>query len=520
MAALSTISVGSIVKIKENGTAQEFYVASHGYPASGRTLLVRRYIYDERRMSKTLDDLSYDYDNSELDVWLNNTYLPLLPADIRGQIAAVSIKIAWIRKYYDDGEPIVVCDTNTISRKVFILSAKEMGGSAGFMENDGTILPTPAVSVLKIAKNSAGAASQQWTRSPRIDRGGSALVLSVSGAFATSGLTVSNGTRPAFTLPSTISVDSSGNVTLNQAPPAPASITIPASVVYNAAFTVSWAAVSDPDGNAVTYRLERSTDSGSWTQVYSGAALSWSQAALGRNTATTVNYRVKATDGSLESAYRTGTARTVVNNLPPVLSYTGSTALGTKNEGFTVAYAVSDTEGGAVTVAEKLDGVTMRTHSPATGTSQQFAAVLPANYQTVLNGSHTLTVEATDGSVSAAPVSVTFTKAVHTATVTLSVPLRPAPNGEPPAAGGITKMFLRLVGSIPNGAVTEALATNNAADPAPVWEDISGSVTGGHNHLFANATAANGAAFNFKVTVSRAPGNAGGYISGIVGGFE
>ena len=59
--------------------------------------------------------------------------------------------------------------------------------------------------------------------------------------------------------------------------------------------------------------------------------------------------------------------------------------------------------------------------------------------------------------------------------------------------------------------------TNNAKDDAPVWEDCTAEVKSGANHIFENKTAANGFAFNFRVTAERGASGEGGYINGVNG---
>lgn len=91
-------------------------------------------------------------------------------------------------------------------------------------------------------------------------------------------------------------------------------VSFPSSITYNSAYNVSWTAATSSTGTLGGYKLERQINGGTWTQIYQGTALSFSQT-LTRNQASTVNYRVKAySTGALESAYATGTARTVINN--------------------------------------------------------------------------------------------------------------------------------------------------------------------------------------------------------------
>ena len=84
----------------------------------------------------------------------------------------------------------------------------------------------------------------------------------------------------------------------------------------------------------------------------------------------------------------------------------------------------------------------------------------------------------------------------------------------------ISVMVATVLGSIPDDADLEVLVTNNANDTSPVWEDATADILAGANHVFTNQTAANGFAFNFKLTVSRGAGDVGGYISNIGGAFQ
>ena len=153
---LSEKALGSIVKLKENGVAQEFYVAKHGYPTSGngRTLLVRRYIYDTRQWHTSNVNA---YASSALDSWFNSTYYNLLDADIKAQIAAVAIP-------YTPGNGVT--SVSTLSRKIFALSVTELGKTASYANVEGSALSI--ASSLQIAYNSSGSAVTQWTRSPSI----------------------------------------------------------------------------------------------------------------------------------------------------------------------------------------------------------------------------------------------------------------------------------------------------------------------------------------------------------------
>lgn len=305
------------------------------------------------------------------------------------------------------------------------------------------------------------------------------------------------------------------NVTVvnNRAPSAPGSITVPAAVRGGATLPISWTRATDSDNNLSGYELERSVNGGAWSQVYKGSALTFTDTiTAGWNT---VAYRVRAYDTlNATSAYVTSDTRTVDNNAYPVItSDTASgTDLGTKNEGFALTYKVTDADGDTVTVKEYLDNVLQRSYTATLGQSNTFQAVTAANYQKILNGAHTLKVVANDGKADSAPYTVTFTKKVISASITLAEPLD--------ADDAITVMVLNIVGALPVDAVLQVLVTNNAKDAAPVWEDATADIKSGANHVFENKTAANGFAFNFKLDVSRGGSDTGGYISSIGGAFE
>lgn len=165
-----------------------------------------------------------------------------------------------------------------------------------------------------------------------------------------------------------------------------------------------------------------------------------------------------------------------------------------------------------MTVKEYMDNVLMRTYTATLGQSNTFQAVTAANFQKVLNGDHTLKVVANDGKADSAAYTVSFSKLVTAASITLERPLE--------ADDTITIMVLNIVGALPVDAVLEVLVTNNAKDASPVWEDATADIKNGANHVFTNKTAANGFAFNFKLTVSRGASGQGGYISNIGGAFE
>ena len=401
---LGNKSVGSIVKLKENGVLVDFYVAKHDYEnglnGSGRTLVVRKDCYDTRQWHTSNVNA---YATSAIDTWLNSTYKNLLDADIRGVIGTTKIK-------YTPGNGNTA--VGTLERAIFLLSVTELGRSASYANTEGTALSI--ASSLQIAYLN-GSAVVQWTRSPYTGSTGSACYLGTNGGVYSSNCNYTNGSRPAFTLPSTLSVSDDGSVSVNTAP-------------------------------------------------------------------------------TISGSYATGTN------------------LGTKTAGFNLTYTVADADGDTVTVKEYLDNVLQRTYTATLGATNTFQCVTAANFQTVLNGAHTLKVVANDGKADSAAYTITFTKKVTKATITLASAL--------PADDIIQVMVMTLTSSIPADANLKVLVTNNANDSSPVWEDATADIKNGVNHVFTNKTAANGFAFNFKLSVERGASDTGGYISNIGGAFE
>lgn len=597
---LGNKATGSIIKLKENGTLVDFYVACHNYEQSlngaGRTLVVRKDVYDQRAWHSSNVNA---WARCSMRSWLNSTYKALLDADIQEAMGTTTYR-------YTPGNGNTTASTR--SDAVFLLSLTELGQSTTYANVEGSALPI--ASTLRIAYQN-GSATTQWTRSPRTDSTIYAWRLGSNGSIGNGGCTFTLGSRPAFTLPSSLYVSDDGSVFQNTAPSTPASISVPQSINGGTSITVSWAAstdaednlegyiverqvdggswsqiyqgsatstsntvafgtesvayrvkaydsaglesgwrtsstvmvtnnrapgapgsitvpavvrggsnlaiswtqASDSDGNLSGYELERQVDGGSWTQIYKGSGLAYTDTITsGWNT---VAYRVRAYDTyNSTSSYVTSETRTVDNNnLPTITSSTASGSdLGTKTEGFDLTYSVDDADGDTVTVKEYLDDVLKRTYTATLEQSNTVQCVTAANWQKVLNGQHTIKVVANDGKADSTPYTVTFTKAVYEASITLAEPLD--------ADDTITVMVLNILGSIPADADLEVLVTNNANDTEPVWEDATQDVKNGNNHIFTNQTATNGFAFNFKVTVSRGSSNTGGYISNIGGAFQ
>ena len=202
-------------------------------------------------------------------------------------------------------------------------------------------------------------------------------------------------------------------------------------------------------------------------------------------------------------------------NRPPVISSSlgaSGTDLGEKKDVFNVTYSVSNPDGNALTVTEKIDNVTVNTRTNISSDSLLTFSNLNdlTSFQKILNGEHTLEIIANNGEEIS--FTFTFTKKVTEADITLKNALA--------VDGDISVAILKIEGSIPKDAIVTALVTNNGKDPNPAWQDATIEVLNNKNIVFTNKENTNGAAFNFKVKIKRGPSDKGGYITSINGAFQ
>ena len=618
--ALSNKTIGSIVKLKVNGTLRDFIVVHQGKPSAiydascDGTWLLMKDCYEARQWHSSNVN---DYASSTIHSYLNSTFLNLIDANIRNQIKQVKLPYRAGSGYGKS----VSSGANGLSAKIFLLSAEETSYKHDYMPTgEGAELAYFRGCVdngadSKRIANLNGSAANWWLRSPFCYsfRGAAhALLVSTDGVWGGNYCSLAgDAIRPALILPSSLLVSDDGSVNTNTAPTTPSSISVPGSIQGGSTITVSWGASTDKESNLEGYILERSTDGGkSWSQIYQGSSRSTTNT-VAFGTAS-VMYRVKAYDSEgLASAYKTSSQVTVINNnaptAPPSITvpntvlggatltvtwgaatdqdgnlagyslerevdgsgqwsvvYTGNTLsyadnitkgwasvkyrvraydsnnaysgytespsrpvnnntapeiscaspsgsdLGTKDAGFSLSYTVSDVDGDEVSVTEAIDGSVKRTFTVALGTSNSFK-VTGEYFMKLLNGDHTMTITANDGKSSTVH-TLTFKKEVTGATVTLEAPME--------ADAAITICVLSVAGFIPADAHYTVEVTNNAKDDAPIWEDCTTEVKSGANHIFENKTAANGFAFNFRVTAERGASGEGGYINSVQGGFQ
>ena len=224
-AQLGSKAVGSIVKLKVNGTAKEFIVVHQGKPGSmyddscNGTWLLMKDIYENRVWQS--GDIN-KYESSDIHSYLNSTFLNLFDSNIKDAIKQVKIPY---RKNGGSGGTDQ-SGANGLSTKIFLLSGYEIGFTTSddrYFPVDGAKLSYfesgsgPSANDKRIAKLN-GSDDRWWLRSPDISAAGRVWYVFSNGDCNYYNASNSFGIRPALVLPPDMEVDSSGNVT----PPPPA----------------------------------------------------------------------------------------------------------------------------------------------------------------------------------------------------------------------------------------------------------------------------------------------------------
>ena len=505
---LGSKSVGSIVKIKENGAAVNYIVVHQGNPSAtiydsscnGTWLLrqdtIEKRVWDSGNVNK--------YEESDIHSWLNLVMLAKYDADIQSAIKQVKIPY----RYGGGTGGIDQHGANGLSTKPFLLSSREIGLTLSDIV-DGSKLEYFLYAYSLEARVKRQANTNWWLRSLYTSETSYVYIIDSNGPYGGSLTNGKVGVRPVIILPPTLIANDDGSIITNTAPSTPGSINIPAVINAGDTITVSWSASTDAEGNLSGYKLEKSVNGGSsWSQIYQGNGLSKTDTITAGTSQ--VRYRVKAYDTiGLESGYRTS-GNVSVNNKPTISCSNGNGSnIGVKNSDFSVSYTVNDADNNSVTVTEMVDSVVIRSYTATLGSATNLS-VAGETFMTLPNGSHSLKISASDGKATVEH-NLTFTKNITSASVTLKNNM---------AAASIKVCALSVSGSIPSDATLQVLVTNNANDTSPIWEDCTTAVKNGLNYVFTNSTATNGFAFNFKVLVSRGSSGAGGYITSIQGAFQ
>lgn len=543
-------------KVKDTGTTYygvpiiwEIGDKNHaGYPANSVTLVAANILklacFDAKESGNS-DSSRRNYGNnryslSNLRQWLNKAGSPWYQAQHGADAAPTNANVWSNYNEYDDeagfltgfsaqmlaailNTTLTVAKVSvdgggseTVTDRVFLLSKAEVGLGAENGVSEGSTLamfsdnasrqcrPTAQAVSNSEYTNSSLSASQPWwywLRSPSASYSDNVRYVGSDGALLSSIYACGgyNGVRPALNLSSSILVsdspDSDGAYTIvwNQAPTTPPSITVPDEVRSGKTAEISWAASVDPEGGAITYELERSINSGAWTNIYTGSSTSYDDTGVGTS-ANTVQWRVRAKDvNGAYSGYTSSTVKTVVHNVDPTIS--GSdTDLGTVTSPPSMAYTVNDQDtDDELTVVESLDGNEIRTIEDAVRNQTYTFALTEAQFAALSNGQHTMQVKVTDTLGNSATRTTTFTRSV-TGIEYIVGPI------ETDAAAEKILVSLQYYAAAEDVVVS---VCNNAFDDNPTWE----LATIGLKHIFSNATkTAEKWGIGVKVQISKSTG--------------
>lgn len=250
-ATIGSLPIGTTLYIKENNQRTAFVLAKHDYEKDSSKLgLITTFHGNGKglsllaRSSKTVlshvwntESASYNsrftniYSGSTIDKWLNGEYFRTLDSSISSKIKNTNIRVSpGPQTYKDDDGNSHTTDGSAvtwISRKVFLLSATELGMSSSVsgVTKEGTALPNCS----EMLYNIIGDSNYAWTRSrcfdatpfayPEFFKYNNSAVVSPDkyrdGYYTYTEIGDVSKERPvvpAFTLPATLEVDVNGNV--------------------------------------------------------------------------------------------------------------------------------------------------------------------------------------------------------------------------------------------------------------------------------------------------------------------
>lgn len=438
---LGSVAVGSIVKLNESGSPVEYLVVQQGKPSSmyddscDGTWLLRKDIAEKRVWDSGNSNV---LESSDIQSYLNGTWLTRYDADIQNAIKQV--KIPYRRGGGVDGSDRN--GANGLSCKIFLLSAFELGWAwtqSSYFPSDGDRLAyflggTGSDANSKRIATLDDTATAWWLRSPNTSSTASASVWIVGSNGRHDywqAATPSCGVRPALIFPADLLVLDDG--TVSTAPQSPATLTVPSIVMQGQGIPISWSQADGADG----YILERKADSGAWTQVYSGANLSYADTA---GSWSTVQYRVKAGADGTYGDYTTSAAVQVAAASALVISGQDG-SLGTVTAD--IPYTVSTDTGNQISLVQTVNGAQMYSGQVTSGAARSIPVMeLPSG-----NGTIVLTATVQTGS---GPVSAARTWTYNKTPISF------------PASGGVAQLTKSGANLLPK-TLAEAVRTN------PFW---------------------------------------------------
>ncbi len=229
---LNSKNVGDIVKIRENGVAVNYIIIHKGIPSSlydsscNGVWVLREIGLDPQvqvwdKTSENSDGYDNDYENSDINVWLNGTFLSTIESDIRAAVKTVKIPY---KKGTGNASTGVQSGSNGLSCKVFLLSMNEVGMSYTTWPADGAKLDyflsgtDTTANSKRICFLSTGNKMNWWTRTMAPDDTQHVLLVGTNGGSGQMYANSFESTRPAFILPSNLLVTSDNFLSVNTLP--------------------------------------------------------------------------------------------------------------------------------------------------------------------------------------------------------------------------------------------------------------------------------------------------------------
>ncbi|MCM1455569.1 MAG: DUF6273 domain-containing protein [Bacteroides sp.] len=385
----------------------------------------------------------------------------------------------------------------TITRKLFLASRAETFGAAENSVMEGSLLALFAANTnaVRIAYNAdtavpdggtAGSSGFWWLRTPHSSYSCGVRLVHSDGAlydnFAYGG---SGGVRPLCNLKSDTlvsdSVDDDGCYVVDWSVLPPDRIDVETPIYCNPEYNTGGieggkAKISWSECSVDKYVLERSINGGEFNVIYTGDSTAYTDTIT--DNINTVQYRVAAAKwGNQSDTYTTSATIVVQDNYPPFISG-DDTALGNTATRIKYKYTVYDGDDINVTVREYVNSTLLRTYT-AKGSQENTLEIGLETWNGLPTGDNTIKIVVTDDN------GATATQTKHFNKIGGIIEFEYVPFGNQIAVcPKAINVQLDLIA--PLDAKIQVLASNNANDTQPVWDNITTAVLSKHNHVFTN----------------------------------
>lgn len=219
-------AVGDIVKIREDDVGQNYIIVHKGKPSD---------MYDDScdgvwvlrgvgcaSMSWdgfSVDSAANDYENSDIQTWLNSTFYNCIDEKILSFINEAKIPFKKGRGSASTG---VYSGSNGLSAKIFLLSGREVGLTGTAIPAEGAKLDFfesgNSAQSKRICLSSNGVAGNWSLRSPHTSSTSDTWRIDADGTPCSLNAYKAGMARPAFILPADLLIDSEGYVSINNVP--------------------------------------------------------------------------------------------------------------------------------------------------------------------------------------------------------------------------------------------------------------------------------------------------------------